>query len=60
MPRSYQFHTSATVRYIRAHWARQPLSEIATALGIPKHKLFALARRQGLTKRALQQAQGLR
>jgi hypothetical protein len=57
MPRSYQFHTTATVRYIQTHWARQPLPEIAAELGIPTRKLFCLARRHGITKRGLLRAE---
>ena len=59
MPRAYQFHTTATVRYLKVYWPRQPLSEIATALGIPARKLYGLARRQGLSKRGLLRARGL-
>jgi isocitrate dehydrogenase kinase/phosphatase len=53
MPRVYLHHSAATVRYLRQHWPRQPLTEIAAALGIPARKLYRLAEREGFTKRVL-------
>lgn len=55
MPHPYTFHSAATVRYLSQHWPRQPMKEIAAALGIPARKLYKLAQRQGFTKRALLQ-----
>lgn len=49
-PRSYAFHTAATVRYIRQRYDKQTLPEIAADLGIPYSKLKSLARRQGIKK----------
>ncbi|SFP79276.1 hypothetical protein [Hymenobacter arizonensis] len=56
MPRPYQFHTTATLRYLQVHWPRQPLTEIAATLGIPVRKLSGLAHRHGLRKRELVRA----
>lgn len=50
MPRAYIHHSAATVRYLRRHYDRQPMRELAAALGIPLAKLQELARRQGIKK----------
>jgi hypothetical protein len=50
MPRPYLFHSSATVRYLRQHYSRQPMREIAAELGIPARKLYGLAQREGIKK----------
>ena len=50
MPRSYLFHSAATLRHLRQHYHRQPMAEIAQELGIPTCKLYELARREGIKK----------
>ncbi|WP_158023049.1 hypothetical protein [Hymenobacter coccineus] len=42
-PRPYTFHTSATTHYIRQHYGRQTLPEIAADLGLPYAQLKSLA-----------------
>ena len=49
-PRSYMFHSTATINYLLANYSRQPMREIAEVLDIPAKKLYKLAEREKIQK----------
>ena len=48
----YTHFTTAQVEYLRQHYAEQPPAHFAQRWGVPAAKIYTLAQRQGIKRRA--------